>query len=377
MSELTFSATNFRVLREVRWEIPEGLSVLVGPNGSGKSTALGALAFLRDLATLGVSKAIQASNGLVGLRHFDAGDDFVRLAVSDGALSWDFAIPFDGPNVNVQIGETLRADGKAIIEFTPFSEQGTKNGEAIGNNRDAWSRARDALRQNPDGAIDAALLERVRDYAHWQTLRYDVTYLRRSGSVADSEMTLSSNGRSVWSVLRNWRDKRETKDRYDFVREAMRDAFTAQFDDLDFEYTAQQVAARIYVPGRKEAVAHHLFSDGWFTGLLHLCAIASTPPNGLVSLDEPENSLHPHAIRSLLRSIGRWADAKRLSVVLATHSPVVLNQFKDRARVFVMEHGPARCPVPLDEHPNHEWLSHFSIGDAYANEEVGAPPSGR
>lgn len=28
---------------------------------------------------------------------------------------------------------------------------------------------------------------------------------------------------------------------------------------------------------------------------------------------------------------------------------------------------------PLDEHPNAEWLSHFSVGDAYANEEVGAP----
>jgi hypothetical protein len=29
--------------------------------------------------------------------------------------------------------------------------------------------------------------------------------------------------------------------------------------------------------------------------------------------------------------------------------------------------------MPLDEHPNAEWLSHFSVGDAYANEEVGAP----
>ncbi len=61
------------------------------------------------------------------------------------------------------------------------------------------------------------------------------------------------------------------------------------------------------------------------------------------------------------------------TIILATHSPVVLNQIRDRERVFVTESIEGRFPIPLDEHPNHEWLAHFSIGDAYANEEVGAP----
>ncbi len=372
MSGLTFSVKNFRALREVRWEIPEGLSTLVGPNGSGKSTLLAALGFFRDLTVKDLGKAIQGAGGLVGLRHFDLEDAFIEFEVVHEQSSWKLSVPFNGPNADPSFGEVFRMGEKTIFEFEPFSRDGKVGEKAASRSAGSWLAVFDASNNDVNSAAFPLLL-RVGEYVHWRALSYNISYLRRSGSAADSETVLSSDGKSVWSVLRNWRDKRETLARYEFVKQGMRDAFPENFEDLDFEFTAQQVSARIYVPDRKDPVPHHLFSDGWFTGLLHLCAIASASKGAVVSVDEPENSLHPHAIRSLLRSIGAWAEQNELSVILATHSPVVLNQIKDRSRVFVMETGHAVCPVPLDEHPNHEWLSHFSIGDAYANEEVGAP----
>lgn len=372
MPGLTFSVKNFRALREVRWEIPEGLSTLVGPNGSGKSTLLAALGFFRDLTDKGVGKAIQAAGGLVGLRHFDGEDAFIEFGVVYEQCSWKVSVPFNGPNADPSLGEVFRVGERTIIEFEPFSQDGRIGGNNSQRKANSWLAAIDVSVKS-DAIPALELLLKINEYVHWRALSYNIAYLRRSGSAADSETALSSDGKSVWSVLRNWRDKRETLARYEFVKQGMRDAFPENFEDIDFEFTAQQVSARIYIPNRKDPVPHHLFSDGWFTGLLHLCAIASTPKGAVISIDEPENSLHPHAIRSLLRSIGAWAEQNQLSVILATHSPVVLNQIKDRSRVFVMETGHAVCPVPLDEHPNHEWLSHFSIGDAYANEEVGAP----
>lgn len=380
MLSFSLAARNFRGLRVAEWEIPAGLSVVVGPNGSGKSTLLRAFEFLATLTWGGVDRAIQYTGGRVGLRHFDAGDEPIEFSMRLGDLEWKVVLPFSGPSTDALFQEEIRWKGTAQMSYAAGSIRGTlldaqedrKPGES------QLLRYANALGKNTESnailfLVQYRLLQWLEPSKYWSSRTYDLARLRRSGSPSDSDTTLSADGTNVWSVLRNWRDKRETRARYDFVIAGMRDAFAAHFEDLDFEFTAQQVSGRVYVPGRKESLPFHLFSDGWMTGLLHLSAIASTRSQGLFILDEPENSLHPHAIRSIFRSMSAWAEKEGLTGVFATHSPVVLNQLKDRGRVFVIEPGLAQTPTPLDEHPNAEWLSHFSVGDAYANEEVGAP----
>ena len=43
-----------------------------------------------------------------------------------------------------------------------------------------------------------------------------------------------------------------------------------------------------------------LAPDGWFVALLHLTAVASTGEGDLIAIDEPENALHPRAIKLLI-----------------------------------------------------------------------------
>src|SRR5204862_7719071 len=109
------------------------------------------------------------------------------------------------------------------------------------------------------------------------------------------------------------------------------------------------------------------------TGLLHLTAVASAPPGGAMAIDEFENALHPFAVRALLDHIRTWADDHGTAVTLATHSPVLIDQFKaDPSRLLVMDTTPELGPTAVDKLRDPEWLAHFSLGDLYARGEFGA-----
>ena len=114
--------------------------------------------------------------------------------------------------------------------------------------------------------------------------------------------------------------------------------------------------------------------SGWITGLLHLAAVASAGRGGIVGIDEPENGLHPYAVKRILGAMREWADEQDLTILLATHSPMLLDQFKEEPEhLFVMEPGREVLPVRLDEVRDREWLAQFSLGDLYKHGDFGAP----
>ncbi len=115
------------------------------------------------------------------------------------------------------------------------------------------------------------------------------------------------------------------------------------------------------------------WSDGFFTTLCHLASVASVDQSGIVAIDEPENSLHPELIVKLIEAMRDWSKQRGVTIVLATHSPVVLDQFRDEPeKVFVMQAGHEQQPVPLDQLKQRDWLRHFSLGDLYSHLEIGA-----
>ena len=106
-------------------------------------------------------------------------------------------------------------------------------------------------------------------------------------------------------------------------------------------------------------------------------AVAGAKPGTLVLIDEFENSLHPYAIRQLVRAMREWAAKRDLTIVLAGHSAALLDEFReDPSRVFVMElPQPGQPPMPrrLTDYHDPEWLKHFSLGELYRHEEFGGP----
>jgi predicted ATPase len=216
-----------------------------------------------------------------------------------------------------------------------------------------------------------ALLSRYRLYAS-----YDLMALRRSGSPDSSERRLGQRGTNVFSVLRNWRDRREDRERYTFVMDGLRDLFEDFFEDIDFAKAAQVVGADMHLK-RGRAHSASLAPDGWFAALLHLTAVASTDDGDVIAIDEPENALHPHAIKLLLEHVRVWSQRRSVTILLATHSPVIISDFDTRPeQLFVMQHDQPVSPVPVTDLKERDWLAHFTLGDLYTREEFGAPLDG-
>jgi predicted ATPase len=111
-------------------------------------------------------------------------------------------------------------------------------------------------------------------------------------------------------------------------------------------------------------LAAHLLSNGFLIALLHLMAVCSVPDGGILGIDEPENGLHPYAIRQLIDAFRERAEDHDLTVLLPTHSPFMLNEFMEEPnRVYVMDQNKSEQIIPLDELKDPEWLKFFALGD--------------
>ena len=69
-----------------------------------------------------------------------------------------------------------------------------------------------------------------------------------------SDAYLNSNGDNAFTVLRNWRDKRENRPEYEFVLNGLCEAFPEMFADLDFYSAGQTISVGLLQTGWDEAV---------------------------------------------------------------------------------------------------------------------------
>ncbi len=210
---------------------------------------------------------------------------------------------------------------------------------------------------------------------------YDTYYLNKVREIETGHLSdtfLHPTGENLFSVLRNWKSApRRFDERFAWVLNALREAFPDQIEDIEFDAVGDAVQARFYppnAPSPDDSLPVGLAADGLLTGFLHLTAAAGAEPGSVVAFDEMENQLHPHAIRSILASMRERADEKDLTIVLTTHSPVLMNAFKGyEDHFFVLQPGVSPTPTPLDELKDPEWLAHFSLGDVYDRLDFAAP----
>jgi predicted ATPase len=328
----------------------------VGPNGAGKSTLLDVPQLLRHILEHGLTRALDYRGGIANLVNFEAGADAViDLHVELNNLEWRIAIK----------ASVLRASGT----YAELLDSGLQDVDYQSRDRSALRLAADDPAMAPVFQPLLSLIQGYRCYAD-----YHLAHIRENGSFLSSEKALDVHGRNVFSVLRNWRDTRADRARFNFVMEGLRTLFPDVFSDLDFETAGTTVAARVVAPKPDTTYPITFAANGLLVAMLHLCAVASVPEGGMVAIDEVENALHPYAIKKLVEAFRDWSTRTRSTVLLSTHSPVVLDQFRDcPEQVYVMEQSQETNPVPLSKVRDPEYLSHFSLGDLYAHLEFGAP----
>jgi predicted ATPase len=372
-AEWSLALQDFRALRKVRWS-PSGVCLLAGPNGSGKSSLLQALVFLRSAATRGILEAVRLTGGGAFLRRLGAEPHApVRLALSIGDLRWEIELAVEGGSIHPNHGESIARGEDVLARRAMYSADvflGTEQRLA-----DERSLLRLLWDVHSPPEIEP-MIELTRDIRVYRS--YWLNQIREPQSGIEIDAYLHPTGKNVWNVLRNWSAApRKYRDQFRWVVEALRAAFPDLVVDLEFDVMGQTVVGRFYPPEARSAedgMPLSLAADGLLVGLLHLTAVAGAKEGSIIAIDEMENQLHPHAIRSILRSMHEMAEARDLTILLTSHSPVVMNTFKGHEdQFYVLETGHEVLPVPLDEARNPDWLAHFSLGDLYDREDFAAP----
>lgn len=79
-------------------------------------------------------------------------------------------------------------------------------------------------------------------------------------------------------------------------------------------------------------------SEGVLYFLALLCIVLQPNPPKLILLEEPERGIHPRRISEVMQFIFDLAQEKDVQIILTSHSPEVLDEFKDRTNaVFVFD----------------------------------------
>lgn len=411
MTAIAYRAQALGPLAKVDWTIPAGVSVVVGPNRVGKSTLLRMPELVKIILLEDLHEAFKkVFEGVPHLRNLRVSQSTpMTLGIAFGSWEWELELTIQGGQLADLPSEHLSTSGKKFLwrrfgrdeiegEGHAFSQRGsipslavttTRNIDAAvkkGELPERWDADPDVeskLRKYlPFQITEERILELVSLWsavAHaisvfsFRTYQYEINHLLRFGSVHSSLLMLESTGQNVFPLLRNWRDKPELEERYEFVLSTMREIFP-HLGRVGFEQAGQTstmvVSDKRWPSDTLVPIARE--STGFITALLHLCGLASCPSGGLVTFDEIETSLHPRAIRILVEACRRRAASHDLRVVLATQSQTVLDQFREEpSHVFVLEPDQETSPQALTDLFSPEYLSQFSLGDLFAHLEFG------
>jgi hypothetical protein len=297
----------------------------------------------------------------------------IHLTLSVGEVSWELLLPVTGSGVDPNHGEAVRHNGAVLLERPMFSSELDLGSERRAAGDTSGLRLPWEISQNPDVRPLVDWLSGVRVYpGYW------LNQVREPQSGVVLDQYLHPTGKNVWGVLRNWKSApKRHRHQFEWVRDALRRAFPDIFKDLELDAIGQTIQATFYPPNATtadEALPMDRAADGLLVGILHLTAVAGAKDGSVLAIEEMENHLHPHAIRSILASMRELADARGLTILLTTHSPVLMNEFKgNEERFYLLEGGHLTLPVALDEARDPDWLAHFSLGDLYDREDFGAP----
>ncbi len=370
--QFTLHVHNLRALKQVDWT-PAQLSAVIGANGAGKTTLLLVLKLLRVAYERGLPEAVtQVLGGSSNIRTWGSDEtEPIEIGIDIDAVNWRIQlVPHEG-TADYKANEILSEKERKIF-FRDALGTFSYAGEQI-----IVSDSKLGLRTLMDRGVHEPALRKIASFLQRIAVYHDpdLWTLRHQGSNTSEDRRLHSRGGNALTLLRRWCQERVHQHRYRFVIEGLAAAFPNLIKEIDFIEAGNTLVARTYRSGQEIPGPLANEANGVLQLLILLCNVAGAEKESLVAIDEPENSLHPYALRAFLRRTGQWARQHNLTVVLATHSTVILDEFSaSPEQVFVMKTDKTEdtLPVRLDELCNREWLEGFKLGDLYEQGEIGS-----
>lgn len=363
---------NLRALREVDWCPEPPVTVLIGANGAGKTTLLQTLKLLSLAYQRGLPEAVRiVLGGSSNLKTWGINEEKpVEIGVDIGEVSWRIQLVERDGTVDYLNNEHLSEQGRMIFSRDSLGEFFYAD-ERVEPSQQLGLRAlMDRGVRDPALRIIALFLQNISVYHD-----PDLWTLRHKGSDTTEDRNLNPRGNNALALLRRWHQERANNYRYRFVIDGLAAAFPNTFEAMDFVEAGNTLVARIYRSGKEIPSPLSDEANGVLQLLILFCEIAAAESESVIAIDEPENSLHPYALRAFLRRTTRWAREYNLTVLLATHSTVLLDELTGNSeQIYVMKKpdGDECMPSRLDQLCDSEWLDGFKLGDLYEQGEIGS-----
>lgn len=384
---------NYKSLRNISIE-PSSLTVLVGPNASGKSNFCDALDFLGEVYQLGLEVAVARKGGYENIcfrrmRRSKAPIEFrIRFQVTLDEFHWpllyslryrkgsqreswsffhSFSIRTESTNIqapfyidNEKFELGLKGRGHSDSELMPILSASRKRNKIhtlnyggleriiggspesqIVSNLFADFSSTEIDYELPETELLLTLINRVflsagpfrETIGSLRVFQLSPRNCRESGvPTPNPELTrFGSNLPAMIEFLKNQHPRR-----YQLLLDTVKRVMPT-LQELDTQYTHRKTLGLLVAEkGFGRPWAAEDVSDGTIQSIALLVAIFD-PRTRIVVIEEPENSVHPWAIRQFVEAAREVSESKH--IVFTTHSPILIDQLKPEELWIVQRPG--------------------------------------
>ena len=298
-------------------------TIFVGRNGSGKSNLVSVFSFLAEAMASPLQAVFDRAGGISAVRNRSSGKSYppkLGLRVDFGRMNGKAASGFYAfevralPNYGFSVVREQCSVGGAW-----FDRVGTKFTSNVGGMKPSLDPASLSL---PLVGGEAKFAPVLRTLAAMRVYSIEPGKLREMQE-PDSGTSLKPDGGNVTSVLKEI--ERQSKSDFQRISEILativpntkRVQVKKHGKNLSLEFTQEwREKKRLKFEGFS-------MSDGTLRAIGLLAAVFQRPVPSLIAVEEPEATIHPGALESVLDLL-RHA-SKHMQVVITTHSPDLLD----------------------------------------------------
>jgi predicted ATPase len=361
-------------------ELNADTNILVGINGTGKSNFIKAIRLLQEGIKGNFEKLFSHKwggfSGSCNFIHPDA--DEIKISYHfDGKIVEKNAMMTRGLIANFLV-YTIIINKYGAINYELFEQLNQYDNEHSAplkieidtpenyNSHELGLSYLKNFHKDPTAYFLKLAIERVNIYDYFDT-SFDGTL--RQLSPYYSENNLLPDGKNLTALL-SYLNGNSVK-AYDKIIEELKNV-NANFKELVFTTPmAGKSLMSLKEKNLDRAITIEHISDGTLRYLLLLSIFYNPNRGSVVCIDEPEAGLHPDMINGIAKGI-KYAAQNGTQMIIATHSPLLLNAFElEDLKIFEKDGDNQTVVKTVSEEDFPDWEGEFLTGQMWLRGELG------
>lgn len=335
------------------------LNVFVGANGAGKSNLIAFFSMLRALIGDSLADYVRNSGGISDLL-FNGRKTTTKM---------EFVTYFGERGYRFSIKPGAKEDA-LLCKEARYYKRGTPLWWELGS---SWSTTSLLVKETVGNNQDSDYSKLVYDaVCSWKIYHFHDTTANapmRHAEIVEDNDYLRNNASNIAPFLLRLRKKNASA--YADILNACR-LVMPYLDDFSLKPQTfgpkTKVALSWKSKGSDYPMQPYHLSDGSIRFICLATALLQPSPPSTIIIDEPELGLHPEAIRILAELIQNAT--KRTQIIIATQSPLLLNQFALKDIVVARRKDGQSTFERLKTDDFKIWLKDYSVGELWTKNVI-------